>query len=463
MGNVALRTVSVYLRNGDRKLKINALLDDASTKTYVNADVAAELGLQGKIQKVKVNVLNGQVETFETTPVECILESLCGKSFKITALTTNRVTGNMRVTDWSTCVDRWPHLKGIAFQQLGSRPIVDLLIGLDSVDLHYSFKDIKGEPGQPIARLTPLGWTCVGDLGETDQHSVTTNFARTYFVSEQTAIEDVNVVLRRFWEIDNSGIESLPVVTKEEKLVLEKAGKSIKFSEGQYQIAIPWKEEKLQLPNNFRMALQRLQSLERRLLKCPQTAAAYSGVIANYLEKGYIRKVETSEEEPIEKWYLPHFAVVKSDRVTTKTRVVFDASAKCGDISLNDMIYPGPKLQRELFDVLLRFRRYPVAIACDISEMYLRIKLHSEDKSCHRFLWRDLDSSKLPGVYEFTRLVFGINASPFLAQYVSQYHAMMFAQSHPRASETILKSTYMDDSMDSVLDEVEGIKLYKEL
>ena len=66
--------------------------------------------------------------------------------------------------------------------------------------------------------------------------------------------------------------------------------------------------------------------------------------------------METSEEELINKWYLPHFAVVKSDRVTTKTRVVFDASAKCGDISLNDMIYPGPKLQRELFDVLLHFR-----------------------------------------------------------------------------------------------------------
>ena len=114
----------------------------------------------------------------------------------------------MRVTDWSTCVDRWLHLKGIAFQQLGSKPIVDLLIGLDSVDLHYSFKDIKGEPGQPIARLTPLGWTCVGDLGETDQHSVTTNFARTYFVSEQTAIEDVNGVLWHFWEINNSGMES---------------------------------------------------------------------------------------------------------------------------------------------------------------------------------------------------------------------------------------------------------------
>ena len=47
VGNVALRTVSVYIKNGERKLRINALLDDASTKTYVNTDVAAELSLHG--------------------------------------------------------------------------------------------------------------------------------------------------------------------------------------------------------------------------------------------------------------------------------------------------------------------------------------------------------------------------------------------------------------------------------
>ena len=95
--------------------------------------------------------------------------------------------------------------------------------------------------------------------------------------------------------------------------------------------------------------------------------------------------------------------------------------------------------------------------------MYLRIRLYPEDKSCHRFLWRDLNASKSPSVYEFTRLVFGVNASPFLAQCVSQFHAMSFRQTHPRASETILKSTYMDDSLDSVLNEIEGINLYKEL
>ena len=41
-GNIALRTIPVYLKSGNRKLKVNALLDDASTKTYVNADVAAK-------------------------------------------------------------------------------------------------------------------------------------------------------------------------------------------------------------------------------------------------------------------------------------------------------------------------------------------------------------------------------------------------------------------------------------
>ena len=112
---------------------------------------------------------------------------------------------------------------------------------------------------------------------------------------------------------------------------------------------------------------------------------AYSEVITKYLEKGYIRKVEPSEKEPMKKWYLPHFAIPKSDRATTKTRIVFDASAKCNNISLNDMIYQGPKLQRELCDVLLHFRQYPIAIACNIPEMYLKIRLCPQDKSCHRF------------------------------------------------------------------------------
>ena len=78
-GSIALRTIPVCLQNGNKRLRVNALLDDASTKTYINADVAAEIDLQGEL-KVNVNVLNGQLKSFETTPVECMIESLDGKT-----------------------------------------------------------------------------------------------------------------------------------------------------------------------------------------------------------------------------------------------------------------------------------------------------------------------------------------------------------------------------------------------
>lgn len=40
--------------------------------------------------------------------------------------------------------------------------MVDLLIRVNNADLQYSFVDIRGKAGEPVARLGPLGWTCIG-------------------------------------------------------------------------------------------------------------------------------------------------------------------------------------------------------------------------------------------------------------------------------------------------------------
>ena len=127
------------------------------------------------------------------------------------------------------------------------------------------------------------------------------------------------------------------------------------------------------------------------------------------------------------------------------------------------MIYAGPKLQRELIDVLIRFRRNPVAVACDIKEMYLQVEIAESDRSKFRILWRDLDEAREPEVYEFNRVVFGKNSAPMESQFVAQENAMRHQQQFPKAAETVLKSTYMDDSIDSVETDVEGIELYQQL
>ena len=182
---IGLRTVPVVLQNGDRSLTIHALLDDASTKTYVNADIAAELGLQGQTERVTVNVLNGQAETFETKPVNVEVKSVSGNvNMVVNAYTVNRVTGNMPVVDWNKFKKQWPHLKNIDFLSSPKRPIVDMLIGLDCADLLYAIEEVRGRPGEPIARLTPLGWTCIGNPGSEHQQAIHTNFAYTYFMAK---------------------------------------------------------------------------------------------------------------------------------------------------------------------------------------------------------------------------------------------------------------------------------------
>ena len=100
---IRLRTVQVIFTNGGRSLKINALLDDLSTRTYVNPDVAAELGLKVRTEKVTVSVLNGQAETFDTKPVSVELKSVTGSlSMIVNAYMVNRVTGNMLSIGTST-------------------------------------------------------------------------------------------------------------------------------------------------------------------------------------------------------------------------------------------------------------------------------------------------------------------------------------------------------------------------
>ena len=198
---IGLRTVPVILTNGSRSLKINALLDDASTKTYVNADVATELGLQDRTENVTVNVLNGQAETFDTKPVSVELRSVSG-SLSMIVYTVNRVTGNLPVVDWNKYKKQWPHLRNIDFPSSPRRPIVDMLIWLDCADLLYATEEVRGRPGEPITRLIPFGWTCIGKPFSNDRPVMQTNFAYTYFLRDQSVIGKQNGCDKEFFEME---------------------------------------------------------------------------------------------------------------------------------------------------------------------------------------------------------------------------------------------------------------------
>ena len=77
----------------------------------------------------------------------------------------------------------------------------------------------------------------------------------------------------------------------------------------------------------------------------------------DYFEKGYARKLSPSEAQisTPKTWFLPHHPVLNPNK-PGKVRVVFDAAAEVGKVSLNKTLITGPDLLNSLDGVLMRFR-----------------------------------------------------------------------------------------------------------
>ena len=114
-------------------------------------------------------------------------------------------------------------------------------------------------------------------------------------------------------------------------------------------------------------------------------------------------------------YYLPYHAVVRETSITTKTRVVFDASAKTSSgISLNDCLMVGPTIQDDLFSIFTRYRSFLFALTADIEQMYRQIKVYPEDIVYHKIIWRENRNEPIK-TYDLNRITFGTASATFLA------------------------------------------------
>ena len=353
---IALRTVPVIVKNGNKKLHVNCLLDEGSDTSYINENVVEALGLQGTKIKINVKVANDETISFMSSTFEIGLESMDGRvDTLVTAQSSKKICGGMKPVNWIKMKHNWKHLKKIHFSKVATGRTVDILLGADHHELMYSMREIVGEPDEPSARLCPLGWTAMGKVdGLASENAYHTRFHHTYRLSVDNpqseygqADGNLEEMLKKFWDLDSIGItqnESANLgMSPDEKLAWEKVSESVRFDGQHYEVAVPWHNDRPRLPPNGALAKQRLISTENKLLKDPKLAAAYQGVINDYLEKGYIRRVPSDEAKPECEWLLPHFPVVRPDK-STIIRIVFDASVTCESKSLNT-----ESTQREMF------------------------------------------------------------------------------------------------------------------
>ena len=101
----------------------------------------------------------------------------------------------------------------------------------------------------------------------------------------------------------------------------------------------------------------------RRLRQDENLLREYDSIIKSQLQQGIAEIVEPLQEESgIQEesgrvHYLPHHAVIRQDKETTKLRIVYDASARSGEsLSLNNCLFTGQKFEQKILDILIRFR-----------------------------------------------------------------------------------------------------------
>jgi hypothetical protein len=190
--------------------------------------------------------------------------------------------------------------------------------------------------------------------------------------------------------------------------------------------------------------LRRLDGLVRKLEK-QNIIEQYDKIIKDQINEGIVEKAD--KEAQSKEFYLPHKAVIRESAETTKLRIVYDASARENENvpSLNECLETGPPLQNHLWRVLVRGRFHPVALAGDLKQAFLQVRIREEDRDVMRFHWfKDLQTKEIVTL-RFTRALFGLSPSPFLLGGVIQQHLEKHQQRHPEVVKEISRSLYVDD------------------
>ncbi|XP_050309968.1 uncharacterized protein LOC126745949 [Anthonomus grandis grandis] len=250
--------------------------------------------------------------------------------------------------------------------------------------------------------------------------------------------------MTKFWELEE--IPSAPLISGDDQRAELIFSQTVKrTSTGRFMVSLPLKESEPDVGNTYPQALRRFLLLESRLIKNPELYNSYSDFINEYIHHEYMTLIPFNLPKPNISCYLPHHCVLKPDSISTKLRVVWDASAKGPKgLSLNDILLPGPKLQNDLSSLLLIFRLYPIVFIADIRRMFLQILITPEHRKFQRILWRF--STKGPiREYELNTVTFGVSSSPFLAIRTLNELAEREKENFPNASRILKQNTYIDD------------------
>lgn len=438
---VLLSTALLYINDAyGNFIQCRALLDSGSQSNFMTNELFNRLNIPfNKINIPISGIGSSKAKITRTTNAE-IHSKYTNYQTNISFLIMDKITDNIPQNTFRQSLFKIPENITLADPTFFKAGKIDILIGASIFYQLLSIGQIKNNNNQPVLQKTKLGWVIGGNLSTDDNPllSALCNFSRA-------ETNEVDKQLEKFWNIEECSQRNVIYSIEEAECESHFVETFQRDPSGRFIVKLPLRENFNQLGDSLDMAIQRFQSLERKFSKNAHIKKQYSNFMSEYLKLGHMTKIATPDRFSDLTFYLPHHCVLKESSLTTKLRVVFDASAKSSSgISLNDVLKVGPVIQEDVFSIMLRFRLHNIVFTADIEKCYRQIQVHEDYRDLQRIVWRSDPSAPLEH-YRLNTITYGTGPASFLATRCLKQLALENEQKFPEASRAIAQDFYMDD------------------
>ncbi|GFV94035.1 integrase catalytic domain-containing protein [Trichonephila clavipes] len=443
-----VKSVQILTVKVPNRPEVKVILDSGSTSNFLTRSLCDLIGLKKYKTNVSVSRLNKTVIPIDSR-VSVSISNKEGSYIKtldfflVPTITEDLVP----TTKIDFNLNNIPNLK-LADKNFNIPERVQMLLG---AEVFYELMlpgQFKMEGSNVIFQNTVFGFIIFGSTSADAKGKEHCGFIQ--------AADNLEHSIKKFWEIENVEID---YIKTSELDICEDHFKNThsRDDQGRYRVAMPLKEDPSCLDESKTTAIQRLNSLWKRLSGGKEYLSLYEKFSQEYEDLGHMREIKADGSGV--SFYMPHHGVYCPEKSTTKLRTVFNASSpSTSRKSLNSIQFNGRLVQEDLFSIMVRFRKHKYAFTTDIEKMFRMINIHPEQTCLQRILWKKGIGEPIK-MYELTTVTYGTVSAPYLATRTLKQLAMDEANNFSLAAPAVLSDCYMDD----ILSGSESIEVVIEL
>jgi hypothetical protein len=277
----AIVPVKVRVRGTDEAIITYAFLDNESDSTFCTELLAQQLGIEGVKTKMALTTMEQKNSLVDSSIIHNLeVSDLDENNFiRLPVMFTTKEIPIMRDDiPRQEDIEQWTHLEGIHLPNVDAQ--VGLLIASDIPEALDPLEVKNSQDGGPYATRTALGWAVNGPLYRQHERYHTRNF----FVKSDVQLNEIVMdAINR--DLNESIADDRTELSQKEQQFMDNVKNTVELNNGHYCIALPFKDEKIQMPNNKPQVEQQAFWLKQKLQKKPKFYADYKAFVENLIQK----------------------------------------------------------------------------------------------------------------------------------------------------------------------------------